>query len=309
MKKITLLALLLFFIGNTLFAQDDQDGDDSGSVIQTLTPSKLIPKGQFDLKWFNNLYTQTESTFTEGREARQTFFTSTLEVFAGVSENKRVNVGLVLEYRSNVIDDRYPFDVLLFDGERGTARSGLTAIAPSIRFVPIAKWSNFSIQSSISIPLFDNETEDGDGQDFMPVFLDQKGFTFQNRFFYDYTFPGNTWQIFAEINTEYDFGSDAQFDNFGNTVDGSFANDSLRLIPGVFVSYFPSSKFTIQGLVQHAERFDLGNNFEQDFTIVGGGAKYQLTKKLNIEFLYTNFVRGNNTGLGESYNLGARLLL
>ena len=36
--------------------------------------------------------------------------------------------------------------------------------------------------------------------------------------------------------------------------------------------------------------------------------KYQLTKTLNVETLYTNFVRGNNTGLGQTFNIGLRAL-
>lgn len=298
MKKhiqLTVIALALTF-GATA---QDQDDDQGGSVIQTLTPSKLIGKGQYDLKWFNNLYTQTESTFSEGREPRQTFFTSSLEAFTGVSENRRLNVGVILEVRSNVIADRGALDVFSFDGERGTARSGLTSIAPAIKFVPFANVNNFSIQSSLSIPLIDQETDQG-------VFLDQDGFTWQNRFFYDYTFGGGDWQIFAELNSEFNFGKDAVQDANFDTVEGSFANNSLNLTPGVFLSYFPSSKFTVLGLVQHSQRIDLGNNFEQDFTAVGGGAKYQLTDELNIETLYTNFVRGNNTGLGETFNIGLR---
>ncbi len=298
MKKYIQLTVIAFTLTFGATAQD-QDDDQYGSVIQTLTPSKLIGKGQYDLKWFNNLYTQTESTFSEGREPRQTFFTSSLEAFTGVSENRRLNVGVILEVRSNVIADRGALDVFSFDGERGTARSGLTSIAPAIKFVPFANVNNFSIQSSLSIPLIDQETDQG-------VFLDQDGFTWQNRFFYDYTFGGGDWQIFAELNSEFNFGKEAVQDANFDTVEGSFANNSFNLTPGVFLSYFPSSKFTVLGLVQHSQRIDLGNNFEQDFTAVGGGAKYQLTDELNIETLYTNFVRGNNTGLGETFNIGLR---
>ncbi|WP_298900530.1 hypothetical protein [uncultured Psychroserpens sp.] len=288
MKKIiTLIAIVsIAFSG---FAQDDQDAEKS--VIQEYTPSKLLNKGQWDIKWFNNLYTQTESTFSNGEEPRQTFFTSTLDVFTGISEQSNFNVGLLLEFRSNVINDRSALDVFSFDGERGTARSGFTSFAPAIKFNPIKSVSNFTIQTAFHIPLVDNETEDN-------VFLDQKGFIFQNRFFYDYTFPGDKWQIFTELNTEYNFGKK----------EDSFANNSLNLTPGVFLSYFPSQKFTILGLVQHSQRIDTGNDFEQDFTAVGGGAKYQLSKVLNIETLYTNFVRGNNTGLGQTFNIGLRAL-
>ncbi|MDO6817680.1 hypothetical protein [Zobellia sp. 1_MG-2023] len=275
------------------FSQEETNDQEQTvqSNIQQYTPSKLIGKGQIDLKWFNNLYTQTKSTFSDGKEPRQTFFTSTLEAYTGVGENKRWNVGAIFEFRSNVIGDRGALDVFKFDGEDNTARSGLTSLAPSVKFVPFRSVSNFSIQSSFFIPLVDNETENG-------VFLDQNGYIWQNRFFYDYTFPGNKWQLFSELNSELSFGDK----------EDSFANNSLNLTPGIFLSYFPSSKFTVLALAQHSQRLDLGNDFAQDFTALGGGAKYQLTNALNLEALYTNFVRGSNTGLGQTFNLGLRAI-
>ncbi len=295
MKKIfTLVFAVLFTI--SAFAQDDTD-EDQGSVIQNLTPSKLIGKGQVDIKWFNNLFTQTRAADSNGDVStidRENFFTSTLEAFYGVSENRRVSVGAILEFRSNTVGGRGALDVFSFDGERGSARSGLTNIAPSVKFVPFKSLSNFSVQSSLFISLIGDES-DADG-----VFLDQDGFTLQNRFFYDLPL-GSTkeWQLFFDLNTEFNFGDE----------EDSFANNSLRLIPGVFLSYFPSSKFTVQGFVQHFQLIDLGNEFEQDLTALGAGAKYQLTKTLNLEVLFSGFVRGNDTGLGESYNLGLRYVL
>ena len=291
MKHIKIPVALALFVALT-FTGYAQDTDDGGTVIQNLTPSKLVGPGQWDLKLFNNLYTQTRSTFDSEDGIRQNFFTSTLEAFVGVSPSRRINVGIITEYRANsrdfIVD---PANPTVLD-RRNT--SGLTSIAPSIKFVPFKNAANFSILSSISIPLIDSENDEETG-----VFLDQNGFTWQNRFFYDYTFPGKEWQIFAEVNSEYNFGDEAD----------SFANNSLRLTPGVFLSYFPSPKFTISALVQHSQLLDLGNNFSQNFTAVGGGVKYQLTKELNIEALYTNFVRGQDTGLGETFNIGLRAVL
>lgn len=301
MKSIkTLTTIIAIFIAFTLTAQDDEN-EPEGSVIQTLTPSKLIGQGQYDVKFFNNLYTETRSTFASGRQDRQTFFTSTLEAYTGIGQNKRWNIGVIVEARSNVVKDRDALDVFSFDGDFDTARSGVTAIAPSVKFVPFATVSNFSLQSSLFIPLIDQETENG-------VFLSQDGFRWQNRLFYDYTFDGDKWQFFAEINSELSFGADAVQDENFDTIEGSFANNSINITPGLFLSYFPSSKFTVLALVQHAQRIDLGNNFPQDFTAVGGGAKYQLTKQLNIEALYTNFIRGNNTGFGQTFNIGLRFV-
>lgn len=285
-------SLVIVLLSFTALAQNNTQAIPQQSNIQQYTPSKLIGKGQWDIKWFNNLYTETRSTFEVGRIPRATFFTSTIEVYSGVGNTKSWNVGAIVEIRSNVINDRKALDVFKFDGEEGLARSGITSIAPSVKFVPFAAVSNFSIQSSFHIPLVDNETENG-------VFLDQKGYVWQNRFFYDHTFPGNQWQLFTELNSEL---------NFGKAGD-SFANNSLNLAPGLFLSYFPSSKFTLLVLAQHSQRLDLGNNFTQDYTAMGGGAKYQLTSALNVEVLYTNFLRGNNTGLGQTFNIGLRAIL
>lgn len=295
-QKYTVL-LALLFISAISFAQDNTDEEvadepeQEQSNIQQYTPSKLIGKGQVDIKWFNNLYTQTKSTFSPNDDQsipRETFFTSTIELYTGVGQNNRVNLGFIARIRSNNINDSDALDVFSFSGD-DNSRSGLTAFAPSIKFVPFASVSNFSIQSSFFIPLIDNETENN-------VFLEQNGFVWQNRLFYDYTFPGNKWQLFTELTTELNFGDE----------EDSFANNSLNLNPGVFVSYFPSQNFTILALAQHSQRLDLGNEFTQNFTAVGGGVKFQLSKPLNLELLYTNFVRGENTGLGQTFNIGLR---
>lgn len=297
MKLSFKMAIVFLLLNSNIVLSQEIDKEESprGSVIQTLTPSKLIAKGQYDVKWFNNLYTQTKEANSSGDVSknlpRQTFFTSTVDIFTGISQNSKLNIGLLLEFRSNVVGGRDALDVFKFDGETNSARSGFTSFAPAIKFNPITSVSNFTIQTAFHIPLVDNESENG-------VFLDNKGFILQNRFFYDYSFAGGDWQLFTELNSEYQFGKK----------EDSFANNSLRLTPGAFLSYFPSSKFTILGLVQHSQLIDAGNDFTQDFTALGGGLKYQLTDVLNIETLYTNFVRGNSTGLGETFNIGLRAL-
>ncbi|CAA0147046.1 transporter [Tenacibaculum maritimum] len=284
MKKSIVTVALLLMASVQSFAQENET-----SNIQTYTPSKLLSKGQWDIKWGNNLYTQTKEAGKDGKSTkvdRSNFFTSSLEVFTGVSESSRFNVGLLAEYRSNTVGGRGAFSVFSLEGAP-TERKGLGSIAPAIKFQPFKKLSNFSVQSALHIPLVNKETENN-------VFLDQTTWIFQNRFFYDYTFEGNKWQLFTELNTEYGFGEDT-----------SFANNTFLLVPSVFMSYFPNENITVLGFAQHAERF---GDFTQDYTALGMGAKYQLTKELNIEALYSNFVRGNNNGLGESFNIGLRYL-
>ena len=283
--KIVFIAVLL--IGLQSFAQDDEDSDKSN--IQTYTPSKLLEKGQWDIKLFNNLYTETNGRFDgiKADKPRENYFTTTVDIFTGVSENERINLGLLLEYRSNTIGGEGAFSVFKFANNTGVSRSGLSSIAPAIKWQPIEGVGNFSIQSAFHIPIIKNETENS-------VYLDQTAYAFQNRFFYDYTFESGDWQLFTELNTEYNFGDDT-----------SFANNTFVFAPGVFMSYFPSGKSTILGFVQHSQRL---GDFTQDYTALGFGGKYQLTDLLNLEVLYSKFVRGNDTGLGQSFNIGLRAL-
>ena len=106
-------------------------------------------------------------------------------------------------------------------------------------------------------------------------------------------------RIFSELNTENNFGKE----------EARFANDSFRVSPGIFASYFSNQNITILGLIQHSNLFAISNNFSQNYTAVGGGIKYQLSQTLNIETLYTNFMRENSTGLGQTFNLGLRAVI
>lgn len=298
--KISIVFILL--INFKSIAQEDIEGN-AKSNIQTYTPSVLLKKGQWDIKFFNNLYTETEATFdgVQADKDKENYLTSTIEIFTGISENRRLNFGVILELRSNTIRGKNAFSVFNL-GTDDYSRKGITSIAPSLKWQPIDRLGKFSIQSSLNIPLVKRETVDD-------VFLDEAAWNFQNRFFYDYTFPNGDWQLFSEINTQYFFGDKevAAFDDLGRKInsEGSFATNTFILNPGLFLSYFPSDKSTILGFVQHSNRF---GDFTQDFTALGFGGKYQLTNELNLEVLYSKFVRGNNTGLGQSFNMGLRAL-
>ncbi|MCL6462390.1 MAG: hypothetical protein I4O51_11050 [Flavobacterium micromati] len=291
MKSLKILLILFVFSVQSGIAQENQEQEQSN--IQTYTPSKLLEKGKWDIKWFNNLYTQTkeESNGNTRDIPRSNFFTTSLEVFTGASTNKKFNAGVILEIRSNTFGGQNASSVFSFDNEMGKARTSLSHIAPSVKIAPFSSLPRFSIQSSFFIPVFDKENNENG-------FLAQKSFIWQNRFFYDYTFPGAKFQLFSEFGTRLFLGKKEE----------GFANNSIELAPGIFLSYFPTSKFTVLGFVQHAQLVDLGNDFSQNYSAIGTGAKYQLTKVLNLEVLYSKFVRGNDSGLGQSFNLGLRAI-
>ena len=57
--KITLLVFSM--IAFSVSSQEEDEKEQSNII--TYTPSKLLNKGQWDIKWFNNLYTQTKKSW------------------------------------------------------------------------------------------------------------------------------------------------------------------------------------------------------------------------------------------------------
>jgi hypothetical protein len=297
--KIMAIAMLIGFNG---LAQD--------SNIQTYTPSKLLKKGQWDIKFFNSLYTQTEQTnggSKSGDIPRESYFTNTTEIYTGVTENSRINIGLIFQVRSNTFGGADALDVFKFKND-GVSRSGLTTIAPSIRVQPFKNIGNFSFTSSFYIPVFKDEANVN--------YLDKRSYFWETKFFYDNTFGGGSWQIFTEADLGFNFGESRKDANpLSENVSERFANNSLFLPLSAFLSYFPSSKSTVFVNAQQAfligyDNPDSGdNNFSQNSTSLGFGGKYQLTNALNIEASYGKIVRGDNfQGLGHTYSIGLRAL-
>ena len=303
MKKIIVLTFVLAinFVG---FSQEDNEA--TGSNIQTYTPSKLLNKGQWDIKFFNSLYTQTKAT-GEGTGqsfdiARQNFFTNTTEIYTGLSNNSRINVGLIFQIRANTYSGQDAFSIFSFENNGIDSRSGLTTIAPSIRVQPFISVPNFSFTSSLYLAVFKDEA--------VATYLDKRSTFWETKFFYDKTFAGGDWQIFTEADFGVNFGestSDAIESGDAVNIGERFANNSLFLPLSAFLSYFPSTKSTLFVNIQQAFLINLGNEFEQNYTQLGFGGKYQLTQILNLEASYSNIVRGNNfQGLGNTFSLGLR---
>jgi hypothetical protein len=299
MKKS--ITIILVLISCNVFSQENQV--ESISNIQEYTPSKLLKKSQWDIKFFNSIYTQTKKT-DEGSHfvsiPRETFFTSTTEIYTGISKTSRVNLGFIFQVRSNTYAGAKTFDVFKFE-DNATARSGLTILAPSIRVQPFANTPNFSFTSSLFIPVFKDKAN--------APYLDKRSLFWETKFFYDKIFGNNQWQLFTEADLGFNFGEKQADADSNSNVTERFANNSLYLPFGVFISYFPSSVTTVFVDAKQVFLVDLGNNFEQNASSLGFGGKYQLTSVLNLEASFDKIIRGHNfQGLGQTFSLGLRAL-
>ncbi len=282
----------------------------SRSNIQVFTPSILLGKNQVEVKWFNNLYTQTAFRNDEREEVslgqRENFYTSILQVNYGISEQGRFNIGFETNYQAVRLDrdaSSSPLRVLEEGGENTIfQKSQLTYLGPRVRIAPIPSIPKFSITSTLQIPL-SNDLELV--VDSVQRFLAHNRVNWWTQFFYDKSF--GDFQLFTEVDLLFRFPTD----------EVSFRQDAFFLTPLiVFFSYFPNSKTTFNVNLQYWPTFTglLGNSRGErfgvsgDFVQTGLGAKYQLTPEINLEVIYTNFITSRNEGAGQTFNFGIVLI-
>lgn len=245
--------------------------------------SAAIPKGGFEFKLFNNLYTQRTG---DGNELnfRSSFFTSSLSALYGVTS--RFNAGLEVRYRrvSNLSLPSSPFSV--FDnGESATHRSGITSIGPRIRFAPFKSLENFSVQTTLAFPIGNELT----GNESQP-FIDWNGATFNTQLFNDHSL-GSNFSIFTEL--------DFLVEDIGGL--GRFSTPVTGIL-----SYFPNKKTTIYGLASYSPYWQADFDY---FAQAGIGAKYQVSDSFEIELLgtvFSNQFLQQNNGDAATYNIGFR---
>ncbi len=264
-----------------------------GNNASRYVVSSTIKKGSFEVKFFNNLYTQR--TGNEGNLTdRSTFNTTSLSVLYGLTN--RFNIGFNTRYR-RVRNDKLPSSPLAVFGnnlaEGESARQGITAFGPQIRFAPVPKWENFSIQSSFVFPI----GEDLAGSANQP-YIDWTGATWNTQLFNDFPI-GTNFSLFTEV--------DFLLEDIGKSADGN--SNRFSTPATVIFSYNPSPKITLYSLGGFSPYWQT----EFDYFVQGGlGAKYQFTPNLELELLYTDFSNkflNQSGGQAATYNVGLRINL
>jgi hypothetical protein len=263
--------------------------------VQKYTPGALLQVGQVEIKVFNNLYTQTrffddKSQLTPAG-GRQTYFSIIFEGLYGLSN--QLNIGIDAFFRSVHVGPSTisPLEVFKFQvNER--ARTALTRIGPKIKFAPLTKVPELSMQSTVFFPL----APDLQGVNRPQPYLDYDGYVWWNRVFYDKSISSQ-WQLFAEG------------DLFGY-VDRHFEknNSAVRTPLKLFLTYFPLPTVSVYGMSEWNPAYGLETMITSHYLQSGIGGKYQLTSALELELLYTNFWWGRQAGAGQTFNIGLRYL-
>ena len=250
--------------------------------------SSAIPAGTFEIKIFNNLYSQ------EAAGERSSFFTSTSSVLYGLTN--RFNLGFDLRVRRVRYDEAGTasnFDVFGSNGA-SFSRTTVSGFGPKVRIAPFNNLPNFSIQSALWLPIGDDLSGAASDQ----RFTEFDGATWFTQVFNDFPIGGN-FSFFAEV--------DFVLEDIGSAENGRINRFSTP-VTGIF-SYFPTPKTTLYGLASYSPFWQENNDY---FYQLGAGVKYQFTPKFELEILATAFdnqflnsVNGNagTVNLGVRFNL------
>ncbi len=252
--------------------------------------SSTIAKGTWEYKVFNNLFSQR--TGSEGNLTdRSSFFTLSYNVLYGLSD--RFNIGYTGRYR-RTRNDRLPSSVLgVLGGSQEnltSQRQGFTSAGPQIRWAPVPRWKNFSIQSQFLFAI----GSDLEGNDTLP-FLDWTGNTWWTQFFNDFAIGGN-WSLFTEV--------DFLIEDLGSGELNRISTPATAIL-----SYNLSKKSIFYALAGYSPFWTPQFDYFRQF---GLGTKFQFTPNFELELLYTDFNNqflANSGGQAATFNLGLRFNL
>gem|GEM_PF-273732 len=276
--------------------EDFGDDDTGPNALQLYNPSSMLSWGQFDVKFFQQLYTQTATYDADGNtiesSARANYYSGIGNFLLGY--NNRLNFGFDFWLQSVFIDTEKGSPFRTFSGNRGDfGRTALTAIGPKVKWQPFASANNFTVQSSWLLPV----AKDPQGRDNGRPFLATENHLWWTQIFYTNNISDD-FQFFGEIDLYWNI--DRRFD---------FGNSGFLAAPmSVFLSYFPTSKITLY--VNNQFWPNLGENVVSSWWYQAGfGGKYQLTSSIDLEASVGKFLAGRGTaGPATTMNLGVRFV-
>ena len=289
-KSYCLYLFLMFFFWTIVSGQ----GNTESQNLQDYTPSILINKGQTEFKLFNSLYTQTQFFNTESNKldagGRSTFFTSIAEYNYGLSST--FSIGGELWFRSvySGAETSSITNVLRFTNST-QSRTGINLAGIKIKLNPIKKWKQFSVQTGLLLSVISDPQSDKLDR----PFLDNNRHLWITKLLFDKKLS-EKFQVFTQLSTWVSIDK-----NLGEE------NTNIATPVDLFISYFPTKKVTIY--LQNQIWPTIGDDGLSSYFIQEGlGLKYQLFKGVELETSYTSFIIGKDTGAGQTFNFGVRIL-
>jgi hypothetical protein len=266
--------------------------------LQDITPSRLMARGQWELKLFNNLYTQTRGYDDDGvrvdQAARGTYNTLLVQALFGFKP--RISLGFDAWVKSVRLGDEASSPLEVFGTERSNvARTALSGVGPKVKLQPFEGVPRLSVQSTFLLPV----AKDQEGAENGGPFLSNDSYLWLTQVFYDLQVTRKV-QVFAQVAPWFYYRAQPFSDGRSRA--------SLSTPATVFLSWFPSQRLSFSVQQEYWPTWGDGG-VSAWFRQEGLSAKLQVIPGLlELEVSHTRFTAGRNSGAGQTYNLGVRIL-
>lgn len=263
-------------------------------------PTKLFRKGGYELKIFNNYYTQSDNGL------RSNFFSSFIQLLIGT--NKNLNIGFDIKLRSVNQGNVALFSALSLqnkpfynsDGILSFSRFGIAGIGPRIKYQPFKDKGNINILHAVYyVPM--NNTEGS---------LEYGYFDFQNLQIFNNLWYEKEFSVKKRLFVDIGF----HIENLKLGVQRNENHFMQILVPltGIY-SYYPNPKTTFYLLGNYAQKLQFQFDYNKDTSLslgafgqIGTGVKYYLTDYLELEGLYSYFIDTTPGRTAHTFNIGIR---
>jgi hypothetical protein len=290
-QKIISALIFLLLILSLRSIRAAEDRSSVSGTVREYTPSKLLYTGQYELKQWFNLYTQT-AYFNENGDrtdlnGRSTYLTGISYFLYGLTRN--LNVGADLYIKSVREDDvsSSPFSIFKFSSD-ANSRTTITSIAPKIKFSPLKRFPGLTVQTLVLFPI----AADMEGRPVIDKpFLEYDDIQWWTQLFYDHRFSSD---FLAYIEADFFL---------------RFASESTVFMTPfkILFHYFMNRSWTLYLQTEVAPSWSR-SGVSSYYTQIGPGIKYQLTPSLELETLYSVFPIGKEAGAGQTLNFGIRFI-
>lgn len=262
---------------------------DTVASFLSRTPSGLIAVGDWELKLFNNLYTQTAFFDAEGirrdEAVRRSWFTGLIRLQYGLIS--RVELGLDAHYRRSRYAHKDENPLFIFqDGKDSISNSGLSKIGFNIRWQPFSSTTFLSTRFSYLVPILAESKRSS-----QRPFLDSDRHSMGLELLYDKELIQDIW-IFASLLNNIELGKVGE-------------DEILRTPLNLIFSYRKNTNWSPYVLGEFAPVWG-DELFSSQYVQFGAGIKLYPSERIELEVLYSNFVIGRNAGAGQTFNLGFR---
>lgn len=273
--------------------------------LKRFYPVRLYQKGQLEIKLFNNYYTQSD--LAGSVRNRSSYYAGFFQFLFGT--DKKLNWGFDIKLRSVELlsgNNSPLFHALNFRSqmfgespEQVFSRSGISMFGPRIKYQPFKNKGNINFLHAVYI----STMSDAQGNN-QYGFTDFDGLQIYNQMYYEINTKGNQ-TLFIDVGFHLEgmkkdlFSGDSGFGQF------------LWPVTAIY-SWYPTNESTIYTLINGSPRLNLNRSAGQlnssldSFFQIGGGAKYYVTDRLEIEFLYTKFFNGVADQNANTFNVGFR---